>query len=161
MTQPIPIFIGVDPRERAATNVLIDSLTQKFHGFVGLVHVLHAHHGILLIAQRPKLGDVAAGEHVAVHEDRPTLESHQLGHQETAEGKGGGLLGIPLSPIQRLPLQLRREHRCDRQGCAAVLHQAVNQHVGGGPLTRIHADEDRNGLCHGFEFRPDQRIRPC
>ncbi|MFM2158110.1 MAG: hypothetical protein RLZZ124_584, partial [Cyanobacteriota bacterium] len=28
MTQPIPIFIGVDPRERAATNVLIDSLTQ-------------------------------------------------------------------------------------------------------------------------------------
>ena len=29
MTQPIPIFIGVDPRERAATNVLIDSLTQN------------------------------------------------------------------------------------------------------------------------------------
>jgi hypothetical protein len=28
MTKPIPIFIGVDPRERAATNVLIDSLTQ-------------------------------------------------------------------------------------------------------------------------------------
>ena len=28
MTQPIPIFIGVDPRERAATNVLIDSLYQ-------------------------------------------------------------------------------------------------------------------------------------
>jgi len=28
MTQPIPIFIGVDPRERAATNVLIDSLVQ-------------------------------------------------------------------------------------------------------------------------------------
>ena len=28
MTSPIPIFIGVDPRERAATNVLIDSLTQ-------------------------------------------------------------------------------------------------------------------------------------
>jgi hypothetical protein len=26
MTQPIPVFIGVDPRERAATNVLIDSL---------------------------------------------------------------------------------------------------------------------------------------
>ena len=28
MSQPIPIFIGVDPRERAATNVLIDSLYQ-------------------------------------------------------------------------------------------------------------------------------------
>lgn len=28
MSQPIPIFIGVDPRERAATNVLIDSLVQ-------------------------------------------------------------------------------------------------------------------------------------
>ena len=28
MTHPIPIFIGVDPRERAATNVLIDSLYQ-------------------------------------------------------------------------------------------------------------------------------------
>ena len=28
MNQPIPIFIGVDPRERAATNVLIDSLYQ-------------------------------------------------------------------------------------------------------------------------------------
>ena len=26
MQQPIPIFIGMDPRERAATNVLIDSL---------------------------------------------------------------------------------------------------------------------------------------
>lgn len=28
MTTPIPIFIGYDPRERAATNVLIDSLYQ-------------------------------------------------------------------------------------------------------------------------------------
>ena len=28
MSKPIPIFIGVDPRERAATNVLIDSLVQ-------------------------------------------------------------------------------------------------------------------------------------
>ena len=28
MIHPIPIFIGVDPRERAAPNVLIDSLTQ-------------------------------------------------------------------------------------------------------------------------------------
>jgi hypothetical protein len=28
MSQPIPIFIGYDPRERAATNVLIDSLVQ-------------------------------------------------------------------------------------------------------------------------------------
>ena len=28
MSKPIPIFIGVDPRERAATNVLIDSLYQ-------------------------------------------------------------------------------------------------------------------------------------
>ena len=26
--QPLPIFIGYDPRERAATNVLIDSLYQ-------------------------------------------------------------------------------------------------------------------------------------
>ena len=29
MSRPIPIFIGVDPRERAATNVLIDSLSQN------------------------------------------------------------------------------------------------------------------------------------
>lgn len=29
MTKPIPVFIGVDPRERAATNVLIDSLVQN------------------------------------------------------------------------------------------------------------------------------------
>jgi hypothetical protein len=29
MTRPIPIFIGYDPRERAATNVLIDSLYQQ------------------------------------------------------------------------------------------------------------------------------------
>jgi lipopolysaccharide biosynthesis glycosyltransferase len=28
MSQPIPIFIGYDPRERAATNILIDSLYQ-------------------------------------------------------------------------------------------------------------------------------------
>jgi hypothetical protein len=28
MTQPIPVFIGADPRERAALNVLIDSLVQ-------------------------------------------------------------------------------------------------------------------------------------
>ena len=28
LTAPIPIFIGYDPRERAATNVLIDSLYQ-------------------------------------------------------------------------------------------------------------------------------------
>ncbi len=29
MSQPIPVFIGFDPRERAATNVLIDSLYQR------------------------------------------------------------------------------------------------------------------------------------
>ena len=29
ISQPIPIFIGYDPRERAATNVLIDSLYQN------------------------------------------------------------------------------------------------------------------------------------
>ena len=29
MNQPIPIFIGVDPRERASTNTLIDSLYQQ------------------------------------------------------------------------------------------------------------------------------------
>ena len=28
VASPIPIFIGYDPRERAATNVLIDSLYQ-------------------------------------------------------------------------------------------------------------------------------------
>ena len=36
MTQPIPIFIGVDPRERAATNVLIDSLVQHS---LSLIHI--------------------------------------------------------------------------------------------------------------------------
>ena len=29
VVKPIPIFIGYDPRERAATNVLIDSLYQQ------------------------------------------------------------------------------------------------------------------------------------
>ena len=29
VSQPIPVFIGYDPRERAATNVLIDSLYQN------------------------------------------------------------------------------------------------------------------------------------
>ena len=37
---------------------------------------------------------------------------------------------------------------CDRRGRAAGLYEAVDQHVGGGPLTRIHADEDRDGLAH-------------
>jgi len=41
MVQPIPIFIGFDPRERAATNVLVDSLYQ--HSSMPLVtHQLEA-----------------------------------------------------------------------------------------------------------------------
>ena len=40
MTQPIPIFIGVDPRERAATNVLIDSLYQRSNAPLAITPLL-------------------------------------------------------------------------------------------------------------------------
>ena len=42
MTQPIPIFIGYDARERAATNVLIDSLYQHSSMPLAITPMRHA-----------------------------------------------------------------------------------------------------------------------
>ena len=114
--------------------------------------VLHAHQRIALIAQGPELGDVAAAEHVAVHKDGPALEADQLGHQEATEGEGRALARVALAPVEPLGLQLGRHQRRDRQRHAAVLVEAVDQHVGGRPLSRVVADKDwyRCGVlrCH-------------
>jgi hypothetical protein len=52
---------------------------KKFHRLAGQVLVLHDHQRVALIAQLPELGDIAASEHVAVHEDRPAAVLQQAG----------------------------------------------------------------------------------
>ena len=120
--------------------------SQEFAGFGGLMVVLHAHHRKAFISQVPQRADIAAAEHVAVHEDRPTLEAHQLGHQKSSEGEGGALFGISLAPVKLLLLKLWCDQWCDGQRRAAVRHKGIHQHIGGGPLARIHANEDGDRL---------------
>jgi len=85
-------------------------------------------------------------EHVAVHEDGPACVAHQMGHQEAGEGEGRALLRIAGTAV--LLAQLFGHDRGDRQRQAAVLIQAVDQHVGGDPLTRVVTDEDGDRSAH-------------
>jgi len=81
-------------------------LSEELHGFTGNVIMLDALHGELLISQCPEIGDVAAGEHVAVHEEGPALVAHQIGHQEAGERECGALFWIPRPPVNALDFQL-------------------------------------------------------
>jgi hypothetical protein len=62
----------------------------------------------------PELGDVAATEHVAIHEDRPARVAHQVGYQKAGKREGCALLGVSLSPIEAFSLQLRGYQGDDR-----------------------------------------------
>ena len=50
--------------------------TQKFLGFAGLMVMLHTEKSKKFIALVPEFSNIAPAEHVAVHEDRPTLIAH-------------------------------------------------------------------------------------
>ena len=122
---------------------------EKFHCLIRHVFVLHAHRRIGLILLIPQGLDVLATEHVAVHENRPSLVAHQVGNQEPREGKGRALFGVPFPAEQTLLLQLRRHQRGDRQRNTAVLIKAVDQNVGGRPFAGVVADENRYRLHNG------------
>ena len=84
-----------------------------------------------------------------------------MGHKKTGEGERCALLGIAGAPVEPLGLQLRGHQRRDRQRHAAVLIQAVDQHIGGRPFPRVVADENRDrrgngrhGPVAGGEVRP-------
>ena len=97
--QRAPVLLGVGALHFA----------EELLRFAGLVVVLNAEQGKVLVALGPELGDVAAAEHVAVHEDRPALVDHQVGNEKAGEGKISALLGVSLAPVEPLSLQLRRE----------------------------------------------------
>jgi len=78
-------------------------LPKELDRFARFMLMLHALQRIPFVSQGPELGDIAAGKHVAVHEDRPTLVAHQPGDQETAEGECGELLGVTGAPITTPP----------------------------------------------------------
>ena len=66
--QRAPVFLGEGALH----------FTEKFLGFAGLVIVLHAVQGEDVFALGPQLGDVAATEHVEIHEDRSALLAHHV-----------------------------------------------------------------------------------
>ena len=92
--QRAPVLLGVGALHFA----------EKLLGFVGLVIVLHAEHGEVLVELGPEIGDVAAAEHVAVHEDRPALVAHYVWDKKAGEGESCALLGVSLAPIEALSL---------------------------------------------------------
>ncbi len=104
--QGAPVLLGVGALH----------FTKELLGFAGLVIVLHAEQGEIVIPLVPELGDVAAAEHVAVHEDRPSLVAHQVGNQKACEGESGALLWVSFAPVEALSLQLGRYQRrnCQR-----------------------------------------------
>ena len=132
--QRTPVFLGVSGLD----------LAEELHRFTWHVIMLHAHGTISVIALIPQLLDVGATEHVAIHEQRPTLVTHQMGHQEAGERKACALLGVARACIEPLGLQLRCDQRGDHQRNAAVLIKAVDQHIGGSPFSRVVADENRD-----------------
>ena len=64
--------------------------------------VLNAHRPIAVIPLLPQQVDIPSAEHVAVHEQRPALVTHQMGHQKTCKGEGCALLRITFTAIQPL-----------------------------------------------------------
>ena len=72
---------AVEQHQRAPVLLGIGALhlTEELLGFAGLVIVLHTEKGEVVVALGPELGDVTAAKHVAINEDRPTLEAHQVG----------------------------------------------------------------------------------
>ena len=68
--------------------------------------LLHAEQGEAVVALGPELGDVAPAEHVAIHEDRPALVAHHVGHMIAGKREGCASLGVSLSPIEAFSLQL-------------------------------------------------------
>lgn len=96
--QGAPILLGVGALH----------FTEELLGFAGLVIVLHAEQSEVVVALAPKLSDVPSAEHVAVHKNGPAFVAHEVRNQKAREGEGGALLGVSLSPVNLLSLQLRR-----------------------------------------------------
>jgi hypothetical protein len=134
--QGAPVLLGVSALH----------FTEELLGFAGLVIVLHAEQGEVVVALGPELGDVAATEHVAVHKDRPALVAHQVGNQKACKGKGCALLGVSFAPVEPLSLQLGRNQGGYCQGSRAVLNQTVNKDIGCSALSRIRPNKYMNRI---------------
>lgn len=70
---------------------------QKLLRFAGLVIVLHAEQSKALVALGPELGDIAAAERVAIHEDRPALVRSEVGYEKASEGEIRALRRVSLA----------------------------------------------------------------
>ena len=95
--QGAPVFLGVGALH----------FTKELLGFAGLVIVLHAEQGELVVALGPEFSNVVAAEHVAIHEDRPALVAHQVGDKKAGERESRSLLGVSFAPIEAMSLKLR------------------------------------------------------
>lgn len=141
---------AVEQHQRAPVLFGISALNfaEKLHAITGIMAMVHAQQSIAVVAHFPQLNNISPAQHVAIHEDGPSLISHQAGHQKTAEREGCALLRVARAVVEPLGLQLRCDQRCDRQRCTAVLVETVDQNIGGGPLALVVTDEDRDRRNH-------------
>ena len=70
--------------------------------------MLHAEQGEVVIALDPEIGDVAAAEHVAVHDDVPDLIAHQVWDEKGGQGKISAMFRLSLALVKPLACELRR-----------------------------------------------------
>ena len=64
-------------------------MIEKLGGFLRPVVVLHHLDRETLFPQTPEHGDIVEDQHVAVHEERPTVEGAEVRDEEPREGKIG------------------------------------------------------------------------
>lgn len=124
---------------------------EKLGGLGRAVVVLDAHYGVAFVSQGPELGNVVAHQHVAIHEQRPTVVAAQAGREEAREREVGGLQRRGLAPEHALQVAERQRsdaHRLRRPGQDAV-RQHMPRNCFPGVEADEHADHDGGNFASG------------
>ena len=116
--------------------------TEKLDVVSSHVVVLHAHDGVLVVAQLQQFGDVGSHQHVAVHEHRPALVAAQIGHQEAREGEISRFDGRAFASVKRGHVLL--DERGNRDGTRRMPQDGVREHVVRDGLVVVVSDEHAN-----------------
>ena len=125
---------------------------QELGIFLGHVVVLHYLHRIVIVAQGPQFGDILKDQHVAIHENGPSLVVAEVGREESRKGEVRRLQRIPLTGDQAF--HLGQHDWCDRYGLARACVNALRQYVEGDGLAWIKADKDTNHLNYTPQNSP-------
>ena len=113
--------------------------SQEFARFDRTMIVLDHLHRVLGIPHRPKPGDIAGHQHVAIHEYAPAFVRGQIWSEKPGKRKIGGLKRVP--DAGQHPAQLRQHYRRDGHRHGTAPRDAVGEHAECDRFTGVKSDE--------------------